>query len=58
MDTGSIMGRNLLVIGGARSGKSAYAEQLATDNFRALNHADASLYYLAKRHQNAGRLQN
>ena len=41
------MGRNLFVIGGARSGKSAYAEQLATDNFRALNHADASLYYLA-----------
>ena len=41
------MGRNVFVIGGARSGKSAYAEQLATDNFRALNHADASLYYLA-----------
>ena len=41
------MGRNLFVIGGARSGKSAYAEQLATDSFRALNHADASLYYLA-----------
>ena len=41
------MGRNLFVIGGARSGKSAYAEQLATDNFRALNHADTSLYYLA-----------
>ena len=47
MGTGPIIGRNLFVIGGARSGKSAYAEQLATDNFRALNHADASLYYLA-----------
>ena len=41
------MRRVVFIIGGARSGKSAYAEQLATESFHALSHPDASLCYLA-----------
>ena len=44
---GSKMGRTIFVIGGARSGKSAFAEQLAADFFSNITCNNANLCYLA-----------